>query len=122
MFQPSAGFVKHLFQGLFEFSFQGTFPDVENAPSLLAKGIIRLAIAGAVALDFLLPAINVGTGKAETGTVFMSVPEATLNENDSTVLGQNQIRFPRQIFVVEPKAETKPMKPLSDPQLRLSGT
>jgi hypothetical protein len=50
----------------------------------------------------------------------MSVPEATLNEDNSTVLGHNQIRFPRQIFVVEPKAETEPMKPFSNPQLGLS--
>jgi len=66
-----------------------------------------------------LPVINVGTGKAETGTVVVSMPEATLNEDDGTVLVQNQIRFPRQILIVKAKTEAQPMKTFSDPQLRL---
>lgn len=51
---------------------------------MLAKGDIGLAPA--IAVDFLLPVIDVGTGKAETGTVFMSVPKTTLNKDDSIVL------------------------------------
>ena len=55
----------------------------------------------------------------ETVTVVVSVPEATLNEHENIVFGQNQIRFPRQILIVESEAETEAMKLLSDPKLRL---
>ena len=33
----------------------------------------------------------------------MAVPEAAMYKNDGTVLSENQVRFPRKVFHVEPE-------------------
>jgi hypothetical protein len=45
----------------------------------------------------------------------VEMPEAAINENGSPVLGEDQIRFPWQRFVVEPVSVSEAMKPFANP-------
>ncbi len=47
----------------------------------------------------------------------MSVPKAAVHENYSPVFWENNIRFPRQPFVIYPKSKAAPVQGLPDHQL-----
>lgn len=52
----------------------------------------------------------------------MTVPEATMNEDDALVPWQYDVRFTRHFFVMQSKSETHAMKHLPDGYFRLSAS
>lgn len=68
-------------------------------PALVAEGILVFKIASLIAFDLRDPEINVGFLKPEVLTVFMSVPKATVDEDDGAVFRQDEIGLAGQGFV-----------------------
>ena len=70
---------------------QGTFPDGDDMPTEVAQGIFVSEIPGLIAFDLRFPEGAAGFRQAEVGTVFMAVPEATVDENDGAIFRQNEV-------------------------------
>ena len=67
------------------------------------------AVTFGVGLDFLAPEILPGRWPAEEMTI-MPVPEAPMNKNNGMVARENQIGTAGQVFPVQSKPESFPMK------------
>lgn len=67
------------------FSFQRAFPDRDDMPAEGAEGVFVAEVAGMVVRDLRLPEGVTGFWKAEVLAVFMSVPEAAVDEDDGAV-------------------------------------
>jgi hypothetical protein len=64
-----------------------------------------------VAVNFCFPEIFAGSWKPEQMAV-VSMPETPIDENCYVITGQDDVRFSRQIFNMEPEAESVPVKKL----------
>lgn len=53
---------------------------------------------------------------------FVTMPEASVNKNNGTVLGKDNVRFTWEIIVVQPVSETISPEGVTKYQLRLSGS
>jgi hypothetical protein len=81
-----------------------TAPDREDAPAACAKGSCVAAVALYIAVEFGSPERDAGLRLICEATAGVPVPEAAMNEDDSTVFRKNDVWPPRKIFGVEPKA------------------
>ena len=59
-----------------------------------------------VASDFLFPEVGVGLGHLEVWTVIVSMPEATVDKDDSAVFAQYDVGMAGESGMVEAIAET----------------
>lgn len=63
-------------------------------------------VSAAVALDFVGPETDIGFRNGIVPTAFVSVPEASVDENDSAVFWQDDIRCARKGADILAEAET----------------
>ena len=71
-----------------------------------------------VASDFLFPEVGVGLGHFEAVATFMSMPEATVDKDDSAVFAQYDVGMAGESGMVEAIAETTGKEILAHQNLR----
>ena len=71
-----------------------------------------------VASDFLFPEIGVSFGHLEVWTVIVSMPEATVDEDDCAVFAQHDVGMAGESGMVEAKAEAAGKEILAHQYLR----
>ena len=85
--------------------FQLAFPDDDDGPALglqLAPGVlVALPVAGYLGG----PEVGVGLGDRVILAIHVAVPEATVDEDDGAVLGEDDVRRAWETFVVDSVAE-----------------
>lgn len=80
-----------------------TLPDNNHSPTKLLQIGINLIIPDNIRLELCFPEINPGLWCVGISTVFVSVPETTMNKDNGTVTWQHNIRLTRQVFPVKTK-------------------
>ena len=78
------------------------FPDGDDGPGEGVEALGVEFVAGDVAGDFFAPECFVGLGNDVLGATAVTVPEASVDEDDGAVLGQHEVRGARETFVIEP--------------------
>lgn len=84
------------------FFLQSAFPDGDDVPASTEEIIFVSQVPGFVALDLRRPEGAAGFREAEVAAVFMSVPEATVDEDDGAVFRQDEVGFAGKGFVFWP--------------------
>lgn len=97
---------KFSFQGFFITGFQFAFPDGDHIPSHEGKFSLYHRVTYLIPFQFLLPKSSIGFRNRGTFTAGVLVPKTTVHEDGGTILGQDDIRCPREIAPIKP--ETKP--------------
>ena len=82
------------------------FPDGDDGPGEGVEALGAQFIAGDVAGHFLLPEAGVAFRDDIFGAAAVAVPEAAVDEDDGTVLGEDEVGRAGQTSVVEPVAIT----------------
>lgn len=89
---------------------QLAFPNSEYLPA----ECLQLSLLASVPLDcpakFLGPEVGARLRHRRTGTPFMAVPEAPVNEDDRAVLRENDVRFSGEAGSMQPEAKTSPVE------------
>lgn len=93
--------------------FQLALPYSDTVPPHCGKLALLLFVANAVALYLGPPERRVGLWHHEVPTTFVPMPEAAVDEDDSPVFAQDNVRMPRQTWVVQPVAEPSAEQELS---------
>ena len=83
-FDPADGLFK---DGLLQLA----FPDNDNEPSFRFKLPPYLLVSFLISCNLFLPEISVCLWNSVVFAPFVSVPEATVDEDDCAVLGQDEI-------------------------------
>lgn len=78
------------------------FPNGDDGPGEGVEALGVEFVAGDVAGDFLAPECFVGLGNDVLGATAVAVPEASVDENDGAVLGQDEIGGAGEAAVIEP--------------------
>ena len=82
-----------------------TLPDGDAVPSHCGYLALFFDVALLVAVDFLLPEVGVGLGHLEVLAVVVSMPEATVDEDDCAVFAQHDVGMAGESEMVEAIAE-----------------
>ena len=90
-------------------SAQSTFPHNQYPPAPRQQAFYGSQVPFAVAVDLLPPEINPCGWPFEHRAVVL-VPETSVCEDDTSMLGKHHIRFPRQILPVQPEAKSACMQ------------
>ena len=99
--------------------FQLTFPDNDDTPLLSLQLPPYILVPFLIPPHFRHPEIGVGLGDSVMLASLMSMPETTVHEDDSSVLGKNNIRRARKSAVVYPITKTLSPKSMTQLHLRL---
>jgi hypothetical protein len=94
------------------------FPYQNYLPAELFKLFNIAGISGLVRFNLGFPEFRTSLWQSEILTV-VSVPETSVHKNHSAVLGQNNIRFSREVSHMQPEPVSCCMKGSADKQLRL---
>lgn len=95
-----------------------TFPDGELAPRRCAQGEAGSPVPGHVCFDLRSPEGSTGLRPLRSCAAVM-MPEAPMHHHDSAITGEHDVRRTRQVFPVEPEAQSFPMKRAAHKKLRL---
>ncbi len=98
---------------------QLTLPHRDAVPSHLCQLPLLFLISFFVALDFLLPKINIRLWHSEVLTAFVSMPKASVDKHARSVLTQHNIRMAWQPWIVQPITESLSPQILAHKYLRL---
>ena len=104
--------------GLLQFA----LPDNEDIPSLRLQLAPSLLIAFLIPGYFRCPEFSVGLWDGVVWTIFVTMPEAAVNKDDSVVLRQYDIRLAGKALVVGAIAESQTPEGMTQLQLRLRGS
>ncbi len=107
-------------QSLFSYGrFELTLPNRDAMPPHLGKRLLFLSVPFPVAYNLGGPEVDISLRHTKITTPLMSMPEASVDKNHSTVLSQHQIRMSRQPGMIEPVSEPTSEQKLPHQQLRL---
>ena len=95
------------------------FPHCDAMPAHCGKLVLLIYIASAVTFYLGSPELRVALRYRIVFAAFMPVPEATVDEDDSPVFAQDNVRMTRQTWVVQPIAEPSAEQESPHQQLRL---
>ena len=95
-----------------------TFPYGDAVPSHCGYLALFVDVALFVAVDFLLPEVGVCLGHLEVWAVVVSMPEATVDEDDSAVFAQHDVGMTGESGMVEAIAEAAGKEILAHQYLR----
>ena len=79
----------------FFIAFEGALPDHGMTPACFIESPQRLLIPYSIAVQLPTPEVSPALRPPEKAA-FVAMPEAAMDENDSTEAGQNNIRLPGQ--------------------------
>lgn len=102
--------------------FQLALPDNDDVPTLGPQLTPHLLVSLLVAGYLRYPEIHIGLGDGIVFTPFMAVPETTVDEDDCTVLWENDIGGTRQAFIIHPIAESQMPECVTKFQFRFCGS
>jgi len=71
-----------------------------------------------VAGELRLPEVNVALGRRRHLASFVPMPETSVHEDDSVPFGQDNVRMPRQLGIMQPISEAKSMQMMTHEHLR----
>ena len=91
-----------------------TLPNSKNFPTCLPKLCYIPPVSLHILSEFFNPEVSSSLGSSSIRAVLMSVPEATMNKDNSIELRQHNIRTSRKTFLMEPKTKTIAMKEASN--------
>lgn len=97
---------------------QRTLPNDRHPPSSCDQCGNGLLVVFAVALNLRSPKLCTCRWPFEK-TATMTMPEAPMHQNNSLVLGQNNVRLSRQVLDVQPKPEPTRMQQAADENFRV---
>ena len=80
-------------------------PDGDAVPSHCGYLALFFDVALLVTVDFLLPEVGVGLGHLETVAVVVSMPKASVDEDNCTVFAQHDVGMAGESGMVEAIAE-----------------
>ena len=83
------------------------------APCVLVALLVPCYLGG--------PEVGVGFGDGVVFTVFVTVPEAAVDEDDGAVFGKDDVGLAGEAFVVDTEAEAQAPEGFAEEQLRLRG-
>lgn len=95
------------------------FPDRGYPPAIFQKYSDIPFVSLDVGRELRSPEIRTGCWRCREATVSVAVPEASMHENDSLVLGKDKVRFAGQFCSVEPVTEAPCMQRAPQEQFRL---
>ena len=98
--------------------FELTLPDGNAVPSHGGYLALFFDVALFVAVDFLLPEVGVCLGHLEVWAVVVSMPEATVDEDDCAVFAQHDVGMTGESGMVEAIAEAAGKEILAHQYLR----
>ena len=98
--------------------FELTFPYGDAVPSHCGYLALFVDVALFVAVDFLLPEVGVCLGHLEVWAVVVSMPEATVDEDDCAVFAQHDVGMTGESGMVEAIAEAAGKEILAHQYLR----
>ena len=104
--------------GLAAVGLELTLPDGDAVPSHGGYLALFFDVALLVAADFLLPEVGVGLGHLEVRAVVVSMPEATVDEDDCAVFAQHDVGMAGESGMVEAIAEAAGKEILAHQNLR----
>ncbi len=96
---------------------QRTFPDRGHTPARFQQRLNGPVVILDIAADLLAPERLSRRRPSEQMTV-VPVPEAAVNEDNGLIPGKDKIRFPGQLFCMQPVAQPGRMKRFADQELR----
>ncbi len=102
--------------------FQLALPDNDDIPPLGFQLSPNILVTFLILCDFRHPEIHIGLGDGIVFTPFMAVPETTVDEDDCTVLWENDIGGTRQAFIIHPIAESQMPECVTKFQFRFCGS
>jgi hypothetical protein len=94
----------------------GTFPNRQNPPSFLLQQVHFCRIPFSVSDEFPCPEISPRFWNLIIPAPLMSVPEASMNENDSPEPAHNDLGAPRHAGNIQSIAQVSCMQAMSDQQ------
>lgn len=106
-------------QNTFDSSFYVTAPHDINLPALAAEQSCVARVASVIPLDLINPVASIGDRPPEFRAQ-MLVPEATVDEHDSSILRKSDIRFTDQIRIVNPETITCSVQSATNVEFRCS--
>ena len=95
-----------------------TFPDGDAVPAHCGYLALFFDVALFVAVDFLLPEVGVCLGHLEVWAVVVSMPEATVDEDDCAIFAQHDVGMTGESGMVEAIAEAAGKEILAHQYLR----
>ena len=98
--------------------FELTFPYGDAVPAHCGYLALFFDVALFVAVDFLLPEVGVCLGHLEVWAVVVSMPEATIDEDDCAVFVQHDVGMTGESGMVEAIAEAAGKEILAHQYLR----
>lgn len=102
-------------------SFELALPDDDDGPAFgfeLAPGVL---VALLVPCYLGGPEVGVGFGDGVVFTVFVTVPEAAVDEDGCAVFGEDDVRFAGEASVIDAVTEAQAPEGFAEDQLRLGG-
>ena len=101
------------------FRLQLAFPNSYAVPPHFCKFSLLFFVPFFVSTDFVYPELLIRLRDCVVLAAFVSVPEAAVYEDTSSVFLEYQIRMPWQPFVIESVSESSSPQPLSHNHFRL---
>jgi hypothetical protein len=95
------------------------FPDRGDPPTIFQKCSDIPFVSLDVGRELRRPEFRTGRWRCREGTFAVAVPEASMHENDSLVLGEDKVSFAGQFCSVEPVTEAPCMQRAPQEQFRL---
>ena len=86
--------------------FELALPHLDDVPTHTAELEAFGKVALAVTLDLGLPEVGARLGKNEVSATLVAVPEATVHEDDGTILAKHDVRCAGQAADVDTKTES----------------
>lgn len=100
------------------FLLQLAFPDNNHIPPLRLQLPPNLLISLLVPYHLCNPEVCIRLWNRVIFAVFMSMPEAAVDENDRTILGENDVRTTWEIFGIDSITEPSPPKRMTQKHFR----
>jgi hypothetical protein len=89
---------------------QFTLPNHEDPPSGLSQCQDVFSISFNIPAEFCLPEINVALRHVTLPAPFVTVPEATMDENDGLSFSEDNIWLSREVLPVQPESKPRAMQ------------
>lgn len=97
---------------------QFTLPHYHYRPTHFAEIALDPAIPVHICTEFLLPKSGICRGGRGEATIFVTVPEAAVDENDLAARREDQIGLAGKVFGVQTEAVTHPVDEAANRKFR----
>ena len=96
--------------------FQLTLPDCQDPPAERLQPCFITLVPHPIRIQFLFPEFDITRRHNSKPASGVAMPETPMHKDNSLVLRENQIGFPRQLLGMKPEAKPSAMQIFSDQQ------